>query len=86
MAEDGESAFEQAELGAPNRILLDVMLPGIDGSEACARLGSRNDARGPRHTFPTYRDPPGILGESSPSSGAGGLGRSFPRSRKFLKQ
>jgi signal transduction histidine kinase len=38
MATDGESAIEQAEYAHPNLIILDVMMPGIDGFETCRRL------------------------------------------------
>ena len=38
MATDGESAIEQAEYAKPDLILLDVMMPGIDGFETCHRL------------------------------------------------
>ncbi|MBE8986537.1 hybrid sensor histidine kinase/response regulator [Nostoc sp. LEGE 12450] len=38
MATDGESAIEQAEYSDPNLILLDVMMPDIDGFEICRRL------------------------------------------------
>lgn len=38
MAIDGESAIEQAEYALPDLILLDVMMPGIDGFETCQRF------------------------------------------------
>jgi signal transduction histidine kinase len=38
MAADGESAIEQVEYRRPDLILLDVMMPGIDGFETCRRL------------------------------------------------
>lgn len=38
MATNGELAIEQAEYAKPDLILLDVMMPGIDGFEACRRL------------------------------------------------
>jgi len=38
MATDGESALEQTEYAHPDLILLDVMMPGIDGFETCRRL------------------------------------------------
>ena len=38
VATDGESAIEQIEYVKPDLILLDVMMPGIDGFETCQRL------------------------------------------------
>lgn len=38
VATDGESAIEQIEYIKPDLILLDVMMPGIDGFETCQRL------------------------------------------------
>lgn len=38
VAEDGETAIEQAQYSLPDLILLDVMMPGIDGFETCRRL------------------------------------------------
>ena len=38
VATDGETALEQAEYSQPDLILLDVMMPGIDGFETCHRL------------------------------------------------
>jgi two-component system NtrC family sensor kinase len=38
VAKNGESALKKAQLGLPDLILLDVMMPGIDGFETCRRL------------------------------------------------
>jgi len=38
VAKDGESAIEKLQEVSPNIILLDVMMPGIDGFETCYRL------------------------------------------------
>jgi len=38
IAEDGESAIERVEYAPPDLILLDVIMPGIDGFETCRRL------------------------------------------------
>lgn len=38
VALDGETAIEQLEYVRPDLILLDVMMPGIDGFETCKRL------------------------------------------------
>jgi len=38
VASDGESALEQLQYSPPDLVLLDVMMPGIDGFETCRRL------------------------------------------------
>jgi formate hydrogenlyase transcriptional activator len=38
VAPDGESALEQLQYAPPDLVLLDVMMPGIDGFETCRRL------------------------------------------------
>ena len=38
VARDGQSAIERAILEQPDLILLDVMMPGLDGFETCQRL------------------------------------------------
>jgi PAS domain S-box-containing protein len=40
VAQDGESAIEKLQEVSPDLILLDVMMPGIDGFETCRRLKS----------------------------------------------
>jgi two-component system NtrC family sensor kinase len=40
IATNGERAIKQANLSRPNLILLDVMMPGMDGFETCHRLKS----------------------------------------------
>src|SRR5690348_16856715 len=40
VATDGESALEQAQYSPPCLVLLDVMMPGLDGFDTCRRLRS----------------------------------------------
>ena len=40
-AGDGETALEQAAQHQPDLVILDVMLPGLDGLDVCARLRER---------------------------------------------
>jgi two-component system, OmpR family, response regulator MprA len=40
-APDGETALRSAELKRPDLIVLDVMLPGVDGLAVCRRLRTR---------------------------------------------
>jgi two-component system, OmpR family, phosphate regulon response regulator OmpR len=39
-AADGESGLEQLPLVQPELVILDLMLPGIDGLEVCRRIRS----------------------------------------------
>lgn len=39
---DGESAISQADSFAPNLILLDLMLPGIDGYQVCREIRAKS--------------------------------------------
>jgi DNA-binding response OmpR family regulator len=43
-AADGETAVAAARASAPDVIVLDLMLPGIDGLEACRRIRAFSDA------------------------------------------
>ncbi len=54
IARTGEDALRQAESFAPDLVLLDVMLPGIDGFEVCRRLRAR--AEPPKIILLTARD------------------------------
>lgn len=45
VAEDGEEALSQTQLSRPSLILLDVMMPGIDGFETCRRLKAADGTR-----------------------------------------
>src|SRR3982751_582051 len=40
VAEDGEEALAQTEQTQPDLVLLDAMMPGLDGFETCRRLKS----------------------------------------------
>lgn len=42
VARDGESALEQATLALPDLILLDIVMPGIDGFETCRRFKAQD--------------------------------------------
>ncbi|HBL60457.1 MAG TPA: hybrid sensor histidine kinase/response regulator [Cyanobacteria bacterium UBA8803] len=45
VALDGESAIDQVEYAQPDIIILDVMMPGIDGFETCIRLKDKSTTR-----------------------------------------
>ena len=42
IARDGEAALAAAEERQPDLVVLDVMLPGLDGFEVCRRLRERS--------------------------------------------
>jgi len=44
-AEDGESGLRVAAEASPDVILLDVVMPGLDGFEVCRRLKENSDTR-----------------------------------------
>jgi len=44
-ARDGERGLDQARRAEPDLILLDLMLPGIDGLEVCRRLRAADETR-----------------------------------------
>lgn len=43
VAEDGESGLETAEEEDPDLVILDIMLPGMDGLEVCRQLRNEGD-------------------------------------------
>ena len=45
MAANGEEAIELAEKENPQAILLDILMPGIDGIETCKRLKAKEETR-----------------------------------------
>jgi len=44
-AENGEKALEQIASETPDLVLLDVMMPGIDGFQVCERIKSNEATR-----------------------------------------
>ncbi len=45
IARDGEDGVIKAARGLPDLILLDIMMPGMDGFETCKRLKSTSDTK-----------------------------------------
>lgn len=45
-AENGEEALEKVESEGPDLILLDVMMPELDGFAACAKLKASPESKG----------------------------------------
>lgn len=46
LAESGEEAMEQLSQSTPDIMLLDVMMPGIDGLEVCKRVRANPEMNG----------------------------------------
>src|SRR3954466_6141817 len=45
VALDGEAALRSIEKSAPDLVLLDIVMPGLDGYEVCRRLRSQESTR-----------------------------------------
>ena len=54
VATSGERAIRQLELFQPDLILLDVMMPGIDGFETCRRLKANENTKEIPFIFMTF--------------------------------
>lgn len=63
LATDGKSALSILETVLPDIILLDVMMPEIDGFEVCRILKSNNDLSNIPVIFLTAKDEPGDISE-----------------------
>ena len=46
VAQDGEDALERVEFRSPDLILLDILMPGMDGFETCRRLKASERTKG----------------------------------------
>ncbi len=53
---NGEDAIKQAENSHPHLVLLDIMMPGMDGIETCRELRSRNEFSSTLIAFLTARN------------------------------
>ena len=56
VALDGESALEIVESDLPDLILLDIMMPGMDGYEVCHRLKADDRSKNTPVIFVTAKD------------------------------
>ncbi len=56
IARDGQDGIDKAQRGHPDLILLDVMMPGIDGFETCRRLKANAPTRSIPILFMTALD------------------------------
>ena len=51
VAENGEDALELISSWRPDLVLLDIMLPGMDGYEVCRKIRENPDVKGTRIVF-----------------------------------
>ena len=91
MVHDGESALKEFETYAPNLILLDLMLPGIDGYQVCREI--RAKANVPIIMLSAKGAPPLPAGEAGACTAgfkmcylSGSGGQSFQLFRRILRQ
>lgn len=63
ITEDGETALQQAERFSPDLILLDILLPGIDGFETCRRLKKDKRTQDIPIIFSTALDDPSDIAQ-----------------------
>jgi response regulator RpfG family c-di-GMP phosphodiesterase len=64
-AGDGQQAVELARTFQPEVIVLDLMLPGVDGIEACRLIRTFSDAPTSRPARSSKPRPPGCAGWST---------------------
>ena len=69
VASDGEMALDVASYSRPDVILLDVMMPGIDGYETCRRLKGEETLAAVPVIFLTARDDLGGIVEGFAAGG-----------------
>jgi len=69
VATDGELALKAVTVSSPDLILLDVLMPGIDGFETCARLKSNPATKNIRLFFFRRKLTPLILSKDSSTEG-----------------
>jgi DNA-binding NtrC family response regulator len=68
-APSGEVALEIALVDVPDLVLLDIVLPGLDGFEVCRRLNAGEQTRGTPVIFITAKDEPASVLEGFRAGG-----------------
>lgn len=76
-ATDGEEALEKLDTENPSLILLDIMMPGINGYQACRQIKGRNEYRHVPVLFLTAKDQPSDRFWASKVGGDGFLTKPF---------
>ena len=76
-AEDGETGLELARRERPDLVLLDVMMPGLDGWSVARELAANDDTRDIPVVFLTARAEPADLRRGEQLGGAGYVVKPF---------
>ncbi|MFQ5975865.1 MAG: PleD family two-component system response regulator [Candidatus Hydrothermarchaeales archaeon] len=69
-AESGENALEKLKVERPNLILLDIMMPGIDGWETCRKIKDDDELKSIPVVILTVRSSDSDKSKSFQESGA----------------
>jgi DNA-binding NtrC family response regulator len=85
VASTGEQALEVASTAAPSLILLDVMLPDLDGYEVCRRLKANDALAATPVIFITARDEPTALLEAFRAGGVDYITKPFHRDEVVMR-
>ena len=85
VATDGETALEVANYALPDLILLDVMMPGIDGYETCRRLKANDKTAETPVVFLTARDETEGIIEGFESGGVDYVTKPFKKEELLLR-
>ncbi|HWZ92354.1 MAG TPA: sigma-54 dependent transcriptional regulator [Polyangiaceae bacterium] len=85
VAATGEQALEVAFTAAPSLILLDMMLPDLDGCEVCRRLKANQAMANTPVIFITARDEPTALLEAFRAGGVDYITKPFHRDEVVMR-
>src|SRR5258706_12299152 len=86
VAATGEQALEVAFTAAPSLILLDMMLPDLDGCEVCRRLKANQAMASTPVIFITARDEPTALLEAFRAGGVDYITKPFHRDEVVMRE
>jgi DNA-binding response OmpR family regulator len=85
VASDGPTALKVAQQSHPDLILLDVMMPGIDGYETCRQLKAQSAIRGIPVVFLTARDDLEGIVEGFESGGVDYITKPFKKEEVLVR-
>ncbi len=85
VALDGENALKLALRNSPDLILLDVIMPGIDGFEVCRRLKLRRESADIPILFTTALDDEESMRKIDASGAQGYVNKPFDREEILSK-